>query len=299
MKILQKIWFVSLPLAMAVACSTQRPASRNDASSAPPKPDRSLIERMLAADRRWQLGISEELKTSQHPDPILSNHRAPKSIVSNYIDVHRAAIQTDWPREFQLAYLDNIQAWETLRFNLEQEAPKDGGVEVLLGAVGMYFGVPPHLALAGVTDGIAKNAAAERQRVASRNTAASRIMETWQGLERTALGCGADINAQPTCGYFGIRALPITPSYAKTHRLTDPSGAILVGLIDEGPAVAAGLRQGDIIKAISDYPIVDHHHLIWTIGMTSPGVTIRVTVVRSGEVITKDVTLASQPQTPP
>ena len=91
-----------------------------------------------------------------------------------------------------------------------------------------------------------------------------------------------------------LRELEImSPNKAVLGVYTDkvPEGAKITGLVEEGGAIAAGLKEGDIITAIDARTIESSHNLSEVIGMYEAGTTVKVTYLRDGKTETKNVTL--------
>ena len=97
--------------------------------------------------------------------------------------------------------------------------------------------------------------------------------------------------------YLGIRYINITPDIAKENNLPVSAGAYIYNyeaesaIIKNSPAEKAGLKDGDIITAISGVDIGKIGSLSSIIGEYMVGDTIQLTVLRSGEEIAINVTL--------
>jgi putative serine protease PepD len=59
-------------------------------------------------------------------------------------------------------------------------------------------------------------------------------------------------------------------------------GARVAGITDNGPASAAGLREGDVITALNGTPVVDSTDLIVDVRSLSPGEQVTLTVESDG-----------------
>ena len=60
-------------------------------------------------------------------------------------------------------------------------------------------------------------------------------------------------------------------------------GAVIVEVIKETPAAAAGLETGDLVVAFRDRPVVDTRTLQRAVASTTVGETVRLTVLRRDE----------------
>jgi S1-C subfamily serine protease len=62
-----------------------------------------------------------------------------------------------------------------------------------------------------------------------------------------------------------------------------PGGLVIGRLSEQSPALAAGLKRGDMVTALADKPVedlVDFYRRVWAIG--GPGVDVPLTIVRDG-----------------
>jgi putative serine protease PepD len=71
-------------------------------------------------------------------------------------------------------------------------------------------------------------------------------------------------------------------------------GARVNGVTPDGPAAAAGLRDGDVITEIDGTPVADATDLIVDVRSLAPGDVVTLTVERGGSTTTVDVTLGAQ-----
>ena len=102
--------------------------------------------------------------------------------------------------------------------------------------------------------------------------------------------------------YMGVSYVSITRQLAELEDLPVTEGA-LVGGGDGGnpavqpntPAAEAGLEDGDIITKIDGQPIDEEHPLDATLSQFAPDDTITLEVLRDGQTITLELTLAERP----
>jgi serine protease Do len=107
--------------------------------------------------------------------------------------------------------------------------------------------------------------------------------------------------------YIGIRYEPIDAQLAKDQKLPVEQGALVSRETDAAgrppitpgsPGAAAGIQPGDIITAIGETKIDTEHPLNAVLAQSAPGDTVRLTVLRSGQELTVDVTLGVRPANP-
>ena len=90
-------------------------------------------------------------------------------------------------------------------------------------------------------------------------------------------------------GYLGRGLQPL--------RLDDGIGAMVMNVDKEGPAAAAGIRQGDVIVAVNDQKLSGVRALLRTLGPASVGRVVDVAVRRGGEPASFRVTVGERPET--
>lgn len=88
-------------------------------------------------------------------------------------------------------------------------------------------------------------------------------------------------------GWLGIRIRDLSEREMEDliikHGLDEGYGVVVVEVLKGTPAEAAGLRAGDLIVAIRGRPVVEVRGLQRTVGATSVGREVTLTVLRAGE----------------
>jgi len=83
-----------------------------------------------------------------------------------------------------------------------------------------------------------------------------------------------------TRGWLGVMIQKVTPDIAESLGLEDTKGALVADVVKEGPAEAAGLKQGDVIVEFDGKPVVDSAELPLLVARTGVGKTVKLKVVR-------------------
>ena len=96
--------------------------------------------------------------------------------------------------------------------------------------------------------------------------------------------------------YLGINWQPINPSVASAYNLPVEWGVYITKLDNLGPAARAGLREGDIITAMSGDAIAENNPFINILLRLVPGEAVQVTFIRDGQTQTTTVTLGERPR---
>ena len=97
--------------------------------------------------------------------------------------------------------------------------------------------------------------------------------------------------------YLGIAGTTINAEVAEANDIADGTlGVYVAEVVSGGPAADAGVEAGDVIVAINDQPITLFESLIsYLFNNTEPGTTVTLTLVRDGEEMQVDLTVAERP----
>ncbi|HEX4260648.1 MAG TPA: DegQ family serine endoprotease [Acetobacteraceae bacterium] len=96
-------------------------------------------------------------------------------------------------------------------------------------------------------------------------------------------------------GWLGVRIQEVTPDIADSLGLKPPSGALVAGVSDGGPAAAAKLHNGDVILSFNGHAIKDMRVLPRTVAETEIGSAVPLVIWRDGKQQTLSVTVAELP----
>jgi serine protease Do len=83
-----------------------------------------------------------------------------------------------------------------------------------------------------------------------------------------------------TRGWLGVMIQKVTPDIAESLGLDDTKGALVADVVKEGPAEAAGLKQGDVIVEFDGKPVVDSAELPLLVARTGVGKSVTLRVIR-------------------
>ncbi|MES2758107.1 MAG: Do family serine endopeptidase [Pseudomonadota bacterium] len=100
-------------------------------------------------------------------------------------------------------------------------------------------------------------------------------------------------------GWIGIESQDITPDLAESFGLARQSGAIIAGVVRNGPADRAGIRPGDILLAVAGKPVANTTEMLTIIAQLAPGAKTPMTVMRKNKEATLDVTVGKRPRAAP
>jgi Do/DeqQ family serine protease len=99
--------------------------------------------------------------------------------------------------------------------------------------------------------------------------------------------------------WFGARLDSVDREKAEGLGLDRPAGAIVVNLVDKGPAAEAGLRRGDVIVAVDGQEISDPDAFGFRFATKGLSGQTTLTVMRAGRRIMVPVKLGPAPETRP
>ncbi|MAT44737.1 MAG: 2-alkenal reductase [Anaerolineaceae bacterium] len=91
--------------------------------------------------------------------------------------------------------------------------------------------------------------------------------------------------------YFGAAYQSITPRMASFYDLPVNWGIYITDVGSNTPAKQAGLRQGDIITKIGDFPIDETHSFVNALFNYEANQTIQLELIRNNQTITTEITL--------
>jgi serine protease Do len=98
-----------------------------------------------------------------------------------------------------------------------------------------------------------------------------------------------------TRGWIGVAIQEVNQDLATSFHLDKPRGAVVAGVVDDGPAGKAGLKVGDVILAYDGQTIESSTDLPQLVSAAAPGTKARVEVLRDGKAMTLAIQLAALP----
>ena len=97
--------------------------------------------------------------------------------------------------------------------------------------------------------------------------------------------------------YMGVAPVPLTPQIADQFGLDDEEGVLVAQVPEGGPADQAGLEPGDLVIALDGEAVRSVEDFLGFLRRSQRGDVVEVELVRDGEEMTIDVTLAGRPRT--
>ena len=99
--------------------------------------------------------------------------------------------------------------------------------------------------------------------------------------------------------WLGASLQAVTKDIADSLGLERSAGAMVVGVLDKGPAAQAGLKRGDVVTAIDGQPIDDPESLGFRLAAKPLGGLASLSALRDGKALSLSLGLAAAPEEPP
>jgi len=96
-------------------------------------------------------------------------------------------------------------------------------------------------------------------------------------------------------GWLGVEIQPVTQDIADSLGLKDATGALVAKAQQDSPAMAAGLKDGDVIKSVNGETVADAHDLARKVAALGPKKAAELAIVHNGSPQTIKVTLGALP----
>ncbi|GAA6143390.1 trypsin-like peptidase domain-containing protein [Hydrogenophaga sp. 5NK40-0174] len=102
------------------------------------------------------------------------------------------------------------------------------------------------------------------------------------------------LEGKVTRGWIGVEPQNLTPELAQTFGLSNDSGVIITGVLQNGPAASAGMMPGDVIVAVNGVTVGNVSQLLATVAALKPGEPAKLEIVRRSGKETLTVTPAKR-----
>ena len=99
-----------------------------------------------------------------------------------------------------------------------------------------------------------------------------------------------------TRGWIGVELASLTPALAESFKLGSLDGAIIKGVLADGPADRAGVKPGDVLLQIDGRPIADPQTVLNLVTVIAPGSAAKVKLKRKGQDLELPITIGRRPR---
>ncbi len=103
-------------------------------------------------------------------------------------------------------------------------------------------------------------------------------------------------SGEVTRGWIGVELAPLTPALAESFKLGALEGAIIKGVLTDGPADRAGVKPGDVLLSIDGKAVADPQAVLNTVTTLSPGSAAKLKLKRKGEDLELALTVGRRPK---
>jgi Do/DeqQ family serine protease len=102
-----------------------------------------------------------------------------------------------------------------------------------------------------------------------------------------------------TRGWIGVEVQEITPALAESFKLKDTRGAIIAGVLRNGPADKGGVKPGDVLIGIEGKQVTDPQNMLTLVAGLQPGSNAKLKLRRAHEEVEVTVIVGKRPKPQP
>lgn len=99
-----------------------------------------------------------------------------------------------------------------------------------------------------------------------------------------------------TRGWIGVEVQDITLELAESFKRANTDGALIAGVLKDGPADHAGIKPGDILVAVENKKVTNSSVMLNLIAALPPGQTAMVTVMQNQEEKSFEINVGRRPK---
>jgi serine protease DegQ len=96
-------------------------------------------------------------------------------------------------------------------------------------------------------------------------------------------------------GWIGVEVQDITPDIAESFSIKSTQGALIAGVLQDGPAFRSGIRPGDILLAVNNQEIANSSALLERISAVTPGESVKLKLMRQQTELNLNVRVDQRP----
>ncbi len=97
-------------------------------------------------------------------------------------------------------------------------------------------------------------------------------------------------------GWLGITVQDLNDDLAKYFGLPDINGALVIKLLDNGPAANAGMKERDVIRTVDGQPVNSVKDLLNIVSKIEVGRKVKIVIVREKKILTLNAAIGERPE---
>lgn len=102
-------------------------------------------------------------------------------------------------------------------------------------------------------------------------------------------------NGKVVRGFIGAAVQDVTPEIAESMGVKPRAGALVADVTPGGPSDHAGLKMGDLVRAVDGHPVTSASQLTRAVALVQPGQRMTLEITRDGRPQTLTLTAARRP----
>ncbi|NLR76789.1 Do family serine endopeptidase [Leeia aquatica] len=105
-------------------------------------------------------------------------------------------------------------------------------------------------------------------------------------------------NGSVTRGWIGVEVQDLNAELATSFNLDTSEGALIAGVVRNGPADKAGVKSGDLLVEIDGKTLKDSYSMLDIIAALKPGISVKVRLLRNNQSQEVMLTVGKRPRLP-
>jgi Do/DeqQ family serine protease len=97
-------------------------------------------------------------------------------------------------------------------------------------------------------------------------------------------------------GWIGVEMQDVTAATAASFKLSGATGALISGVLRNGPADKAGVKPGDVLLSVEGKPVHQAQSVLNTVSALPPGSNAKLALKRQGQDLELTVTVGKRPK---
>jgi len=97
-------------------------------------------------------------------------------------------------------------------------------------------------------------------------------------------------------GWIGVEMQDVTAATAASFKLPGASGALISGVLKNGPADKAGVKPGDVLVSVNEKPVITAQSVLNAVAGLAPGSEAKLALKRQGKDLELNITVGKRPR---